>query len=502
VDTFYDSYGQVTEKDEYDFGATTATRKTITTYDTTLGPNIHDRPSVVKVTDGGGNLQAEADYTYDEDIGSLQPSGSAQLTPVTCTGGGKCRGNLTTLKKYVAGSSTVTETFTHYDNGQVYQSTDAKGNVTTYTYGACGNSFLTNVSLPLSLSKSYTWNCYGGVESQANDFNNQPTTFKYNDPMWRLTEIDYADGGKSTATYNDSASPINVVKTELITSALTRTTQTNLDNYGRPNMNKLTSDPEGTTYNSVAYDVVGRTWQVSNPYRGSPTDNPTQTVYDPLGRVKTVTHPDNSVINTTYSQNCTTVTDEANNVRKSCFDGLGRLTQVFEDPNGLNYETDYQYNTRGDLICAVQKGTDTGTFTGCATAPATWRPRSFTYDFLSRLTSATNPESGTISYTYDANGNVLTKVAPTPNKILADTNAPLTVTTTYSYDALNRLTQKSYSDSTTPTVKYGYDGVALSGCTTAPQSLTDKLSCRNADRHVRRIRSHLVEPRHNGANGE
>jgi len=63
--------------------------------------------------------------------------------------------------------------------------------------------------------------------------------------MWRLTEIDYADGGKSTATYNDSASPINVVKTELITSALTRTTQTNLDNYGRPNNEQADFRPGG-----------------------------------------------------------------------------------------------------------------------------------------------------------------------------------------------------------------------------------------------------------------
>ena len=31
------------------------------------------------------------------------------------------------------------------------------------------------------------------------------------------------------------------------------------------------------------------------------------------------------------------------------------------------------------------------------------------------------------------------------------------MTTTYQYDALNRLTQKSYSDGTTPTVTLSYD---------------------------------------------
>src|SRR6266851_1680879 len=78
--------------------------------------------------------------------------------------------------------------------------------------------------------------------------------------------------------------------------------------------------------------------------------------------------------------------------------------------------------------------------------------RTFQYDSLSRLTSASNPESGTTSYTYDANGNVITRTAPAPNQA-----GSATVTTTYTYDALNRLTQKSYSDGTTPMAGFVYD---------------------------------------------
>jgi RHS repeat-associated protein len=132
----------------------------------------------------------------------------------------------------------------------------------------------------------------------------------------------------------------------------------------------------------------------------------------------------------------------------------------------------YAYDTLNNLTCAVQKGTDTATFTTCAAAPATWRPRSFVYDSLSRLTSATNPESGTITYTYDANSNVATKVAPKPNKIPADTSSPQTVTTSFFYDVLNRLTKKTYSDGTAQ-VQYGYDGVAPSGCTFTVPTLSD-----------------------------
>jgi RHS repeat-associated protein len=121
--------------------------------------------------------------------------------------------------------------------------------------------------------------------------------------------------------------------------------------------------------------------------------------------------------------------------------------------------TQYAYDALGNLLCAVQKATDTTPFTTCASASSTWRPRSFTYNSLSRLLTSINPESGTINYVYDANGNLFTKTAPAPNQ-----TGTLTVATTFSYDALNRLTQKSFSDST-PAVKYAYDAVAPAGCT-------------------------------------
>ena len=67
------------------------------------------------------------------------------------------------------------------------------------------------------------------------------------------------------------------------------------------------------------------------------------------------------------------------------------------------------------------------------------------YDWLGRLTSETHPESATTSYTYDANGNVATR-----------TDARGVVVTS-GYDALNRVTSRSYSDGT-PSATFGYDG--------------------------------------------
>ena len=58
--------------------------------------------------------------------------------------------------------------------------------------------------------------------------------------------------------------------------------------------------------------------------------------------------------------------------------------------------------------------------------------RTFSYSSVGRLTDATNPESGLIGYTYDANGNVQTRVSGG-------------ITTTYTYDGVDQVTGKSRS---------------------------------------------------------
>ncbi|MHB8652645.1 MAG: RHS repeat domain-containing protein [Terriglobia bacterium] len=185
----------------------------------------------------------------------------------------------------------------------------------------------------------------------------------------------------------------------------------------------------------TTYDGDGRKSTVSNPHcqSYSPTDGTTTYQYDGLARVTQVIPPDGSGssnnISTSYADNCTTVTDQQSKSRKSCTDGLGRMTQVFEDPGGLNYETDYQYDTLDNLASVLQSGS---------------RQRTFVYDSLSRLTSAANPESGTTAYGYDNDGNLTSKTDARNINIV------------YYYDALNRLYQKNYSDST-PSVSYAYD---------------------------------------------
>ena len=146
--------------------------------------------------------------------------------------------------------------------------------------------------------------------------------------------------------------------------------------------------------------------------------------------MQTQTQPDSSHVQYSYSGPVTTITDEAGKARRNQTDGLGRLIKVWEDPSGLNYETDYAYDCLGNLTNVSQQGIN----------------RSFSYDSLSRLYSATNPESGSTSYNYDNTGTLITKT---------DARG---ITITYAPDQLHRITQKSYSNGD-PTVHYCYDNI-------------------------------------------
>jgi RHS repeat-associated protein len=279
---------------------------------------------------------------------------------------------------------------------------------------------------------------------------------------------------------------------------MSKTTIGLFDDLYRLKQTQLTSDQQGTVFTETTYDLLGRKSTVTNPHRtaSAPTDGTTTFHYDAFDRACLLVPPDGTQptgsscpstrppgdVLTSYSANTVTVTDQAGKSRKSVSDGLGRLTQVFEDPTGLSYETDYQYDALDNLTRDDQKGGDGNS--------GNWRTRTFAYDSLSRLLCAANPEiqivmcpspdngsytAGTTRYTYDSDGNVLTKQSPKPNQ----TSGSVTVTATFAYDALNRLKSKSF-DNGDPTINYAYDAVTPTGCTPGSFSYGNAVGKRTA----------------------
>src|ERR1044071_5840874 len=106
-----------------------------------------------------------------------------------------------------------------------------------------------------------------------------------------------------------------------------------------------------------------------------------------------------------YSGPCATVKDEATNAanpsnpgsnKTICQDAAGRIASVTETIPGASPSsqvTTYTYDGLNNLTDVYQGS----------------QHRMFRYDAMGRLTSATNPENGSTSYSYDYNGNLIAK---------------------------------------------------------------------------------------------
>jgi RHS repeat-associated protein len=521
-DYSWDSYGNVLQKSEWNFGSSTsnpADRTTTYTYlngSSYVAANIVNRPASVTVTNSSGGTVAQTVNCYDYSGGCggtsfASATGKSQhddtIYPVTNT----VRGDLTQVKNLISGTNYLTTSMTYDMTGQVLTSTDSAGNLTSYSYADNFYNDNGNTTNPVSYSPPAPTNAYvntitqgslvttfgyyfgTGQKALSTDANSQTTYFHFYDSLNRSTSTKLPNLYNGTCcgwtyTVYPSASEtqidtgIGISSTSLSISCTgsagdCRHDQTLLDSMGRMSSKILVSDPDNQTTTGTAYDSNGRLYSVSNPHRSSslPTDGTEYYFYDGLDRKKQVTRSDGSNAYTYYgaqvgsngrtSQLCSgfgvgypvLYQDEAARLRQTWTDGFGRLIEV-DEPDPLNGSltsgspagTCYSYDLNNNLT-GVTQGSQT---------------RSFSYDMVSRLTAATNPESGTINYYYTTSGGSL--CSGDMSAVCRRTDAR-SRTTTYAYDALNRLTSKSYSDST-PGVAYGYDAVAPTGCT--PPTLT------------------------------
>lgn len=473
VDTTYDGYGNVLTTDSYDFGASTPTQKTAIVYGGTYSSStdtcavftngIVDRPCKVTVTDGSANLKAKTTYGCDET--AVQASG---ITTQHLSVSGS-RGNRTSVTKYSTATASLTQHFLNYDTGLVYKSQDVNGQWTQYTYGACAGAFPTSVAMPLSLSRSMTWNCTGGVMTSSTDENgnisyvNYTTDTKFwrpestKDQLLNITSLSYASLTQSRGHLDfNGATPASTVD---VTSTL--------DSLGRSFYSQQKQGPSSSNYDTVqqVYDSFGRPFRSTIAYVATTTTNPTPpvgtpvstTYYDALGRPIQTIDAGGGTANLTYNQNdvysevapAPTVPPapaSENTKRKQLeYDGLGRLKSVCEITSEATYSgtctqtnsqtgylTNYVYDAAPNYnSLRVTQNAQRGTS----------QTRTYIYDMLGRLASEANPESANLAYTYvyDSDGTCGTSAGDLVKRVDTKNNV-----TCYAYDALHRLLSITY----------------------------------------------------------
>jgi RHS repeat-associated protein len=460
----YTWYGsQKSEKDECAYAAGAPGPVVRSTYTSYYQGN---KPATVLIDSYQPNqLSSYTRYSYDESA----PTSTSAPQHGQPTG---APGNLTSIYYYSSASTALTKTFTYFDTGNVQTATDVNGAKTTYEYNACGNAFPTFVIEPLGLLKAMSWNCAGGVEASATDENGQTVTTAYDDPyFWRPSSTTDQEGNVTNFTYDGQTS----VESALNFGSSTVDVLKTADALGRNHLSQTREGPSSGTFDSVEtdYDNLGRPYRTTLPYAGGAGQTnssapSTVTAYDALGRGTQVTNSAGQITTASYIQNDAYQTvgpapsGENTKRKQSEYDALGRLTSVCEVTSlsgsgtcaqtspASGYWTKYTYDALDDLIGVTQNAQSSSTQT-----------RTYTYDDLKRMTSETNPETGTTAYVYDSDSTCGTSAGDLVKKIDAVGN-----TSCYTYDALHRNTSITYSGpyaSSTPNKYFVYDSATVNG---------------------------------------
>jgi len=522
----FDQFNNQTDVWEYDFGTGSPgslKRRTHTTYLTTssyinantnvqLGSHLRSLPTMVQTFDGANNEKSRTVFEYDTHSGdfhaALVPrsaiSGMCALvtSPTQCDntnpGVYTNRGNATAITSSLLVNGVVDRSISRYQQydvaGNMVKIIDPRSTLNNIiasefdfsdAFGVADNEARNNTA-PLELSQpgqaSYAfptkitnalghitylqYDYYLGKPVNSEDANQIVSNASYDDLLDRPTQVRLGlatnAANQRTFIYNDTD---RIIRTTSDLDALDDNklkTETSYDGLGRVTEERRFL--EGADYiavRQVPFVSVqdGTVWRpasrVSNPFRplllppnGDEQLLWTTSLVDSLDRPIKITTPDNALISTSYLGNEVTVTDQAGKTRKSISDALGRLRSVYENPGGLNFLTTYDYDTL-NCLTTVSQGTQT--------------PRSFVCDSLGRMTSASNPESGTSIFEYDDNNNLIHKT---------DARG---VTITYVYDALNRITSRTYSDST-PAVSFDYDAANVANSKGLLTSISSSIS--------------------------
>jgi RHS repeat-associated protein len=473
VDYDYDSYGNVTNTREYGFQVSGQYQvrkrarnvyKTDTSYINAymrgllIETDVYD--ALLNTNDADDVLLAKSTYTFDdfnamsgmEDYrdpvtGQLPPNPPGHIIGFDATY--TLRGNVTGSTQWYDLTNNLS--YAHLRKIDVFGATvkeqlaccNQQTQMASPTYYWVVPEQVTKGSAggpQLTYAANYDFNTL--ATNWSKDANNQETSVDSYDAALRPTQMTTPSGKISSTSHNDGSLTTGYTVTyDGGDTQATATTTKETDGWGRTiKETNVYGGQVNTTYNAM-----GQVASVSNPFTAGGTPAYlTNYAYDSLGRKTVVMLPDTQTLQTSYSGNSVTETDQVNRKMQRLTDGLGRLVTANEqDGSGnLTQATYYTYDLLGNLT-QVNQGNQL---------------RSYKYDALSRRTAEKIPEQGDPT---QANQWTTTFTYTDFNAVAARTDARGVIMTN-TYDTLNRLTQVSYNTisgvTTAPTLTYNYDG--------------------------------------------
>ncbi len=447
--------------------------------------NYKDRNMVGLVTasvvrDGAGIIVSRSEMKYDES--GYSPTNYVRGNSTTSRVWGSTKGVSTNSSAYIV----TRAKFDIY--GNQYETIDAKSNSTLTTFDSTHNAFPVQVTSAVpnpggqngsttAFVSSATFNYTTGLPLTTTDANGLETRIAYDPvtlrPLNTKTFYNNAQVGSEAETiYHDELNNYRMKNRLQIDENNWAESITYFDGLGRAYKAEQI-DSDGNVFVEKEFDSDGRVLRVSNPYRSNESKHWTTNIYDDASRIKEVILPDGAKVKTDYGVLISDIvgvtkqiTDQAGKKRKGITDSLGRMIRVIEDPTGQALNTDYVFDTLGNLRKTIQGE----------------QSRYFSYDSLGRLLRAKQPEqqvnpnlslptadsitghnAWSAAYSYDDNGNIIT------------TTDARGVSVTGTYDNFNRIISRDYSDST-PDVSFFYDGKGLDATPNFSKGKTTKVT--------------------------
>ena len=389
-----------------------------------------------------------------------------------------------------------TETWTYNGLDEPLTATDRNGNTSTYTYDSAGDRL--TATTPAGYQSTWTYNLDGTLATSVNPLGNATganasdytTSYGY-DGVGQLVSVTDPLGNKTTHTYDSSGRGITTVDPRGNAAGGTASTYTKKQSWTADDHPYVTTEPGGATVTrtydadhnlatitdanankktygydgndrlisalqpnghgtTLSLDWAGRTISSTDP-----NGNVTTHTYDKAGQLITTTRPRGNVAGATAADYTTTYsydpvgrltstsrpqTSTVTAVVKNGYDADGNLTST-TDANNQTTTFTYDGNHNKLSVTTPEGFTTSWTYTVdnqvAATTDGNQHQTNYTYAASHQLASITDPDSRTTSNSYDRDGRLATKAAPDG------------LITTFGYDAASNLATTNYSDGTT-----------------------------------------------------